>query len=144
MTRVNSPASMPRPLAMVMTATSRWATWEISWARTASISGSSSRRSKPEVAQTTAALGLRPVAKALGTSVSAMATRGLGMSASAHRRSITPCSSGACSGVTSLACMANMAILSLKKYWQKSSPKPMTRMSNRLFKKMKRTPISTA
>ena len=114
MTRVKSPAIMPRPLAIVITATSRWATWEISWARTASISGSSRRRSSPVVAHTTAALGLRPVAKALGTSVWAMATRGLGMSASAHRRSITPCSSGASCGVTSLACMANMAILSLK------------------------------
>ena len=74
------------------------------------------------MAQTTAVLGLRPVAKALGMSVVAMATRGLGMSASAHSRSMTPCSSGACSGVTSLACMANMAILSLKQYWQNKSP----------------------
>ena len=44
--------------------------------------------------QTTAALGLRPVAKALGMSVVAMATLGLGMSASAHSRSTTPCSCG--------------------------------------------------
>ena len=57
---------------------------------------------------------------------------------------MTPCSSGACSGVTSFACMANMAILSLKKYWQKSSPKAMTRMSTRLFKTMKSTPIKMA
>ena len=52
-------------------------------------------------------------------SVVAMATLGLGMSASAHSRSTTPCSSGACSGVTSLACMAYMAILALNQYWQK-------------------------
>ena len=57
---------MPSPLAMVMTATSRWATWEISWASTASISGSSSRRSSPEVAHTTAALGLRPGGEGIG------------------------------------------------------------------------------
>ena len=60
-------------------------------------------------------------------SVWAMATRGLGMSASAQRRSTTPCSSGACSGVTSLACMEYMAILSLNQYWQKISTKAMTR-----------------
>jgi len=64
--RVKSPAITPRPLAIVITATSRWATWEISWARTASISGSSRRRSSPVVAHTTAALGLRPVANAVG------------------------------------------------------------------------------
>ena len=85
---------------MVMTATSRWATWESSWANTASSSGSSSRRMRPDVAHTTALLGLRPVANALGTSVSARATRGFFMSARAHSRSITPWSSGACSGVT--------------------------------------------
>ncbi len=85
--------------------------------------------------QTTAALGLRPVAKALGMSVVAMATRGLGMSASAHRRSTTPCSSGACSGVTSLACMAYMAILALNQYWQNSSPTAMTRIRTRLWRK---------
>jgi hypothetical protein len=100
--------------------------------------------SQSDVAHTTAALGLRPVAKALGMSVSAMATRGLGMSASAQRRSITPCSSGASSGVTSLACMANMAILSLKKYWQKRRPNAMTSIRTRLLRKMKSTPMRTA
>ena len=112
---------MPSPLAMVMTATSRWATCESSCESTASTSGSSSRRSSPDVTQTTDDLGLRPVAKALGMSVVAMATLGLGMSASAHSRSTTPWSSGACSGVTSLACMAYMAILALNQYWQKST-----------------------
>ena len=126
---------MPSPLAIVMTATSRWATWEISWERTASTSGSSSRRSSPVVTHTTADLGLRPVANAFGTSVVAIATFGLGMSASAHSRSTTPCSSGACSGVTSLACMAYMAILALNQYWQKRRPTPMIRMSTRLLRK---------
>ena len=98
--RVTRPASMPRKLAMVMTATSRWATWESSWARTASSSGSSRRRMSPVVAHTTALLGLRPVAKALGTSVSATATRGFFMSAMAQSRSMAPWSWGACSGVT--------------------------------------------
>ena len=79
---------------MVMTATSRWATCESSCESTASTSGSSSRRSSPQVTQTTAFLGLRPVAKALGMSVVAMATCGLGMSASAQRRSTTPWSCG--------------------------------------------------
>ena len=78
------------------------------------------------VTQTTAALGLRPVANALGMSVVAMATLGLGMSARAQSRSTTPCSSGACSGVTSLACMAYMAILALNQYWQNSSANAMT------------------
>ena len=85
---------------MVMTATSRCATCDSSWASTASSSGSSSRRMMPRVAHTTAFLGLRPVAKALGMSTSATATRGFFMSASAHSRSTTPCSSGSCSGVT--------------------------------------------
>ena len=38
----------------------------------------------PVVTQTTERSGERPVAKALGTSMSATPTRGLGMSASAH------------------------------------------------------------
>jgi hypothetical protein len=70
----------------------------------------------PEVAQTTAALGLRPVAKALGMSTSAMATRGLGMSARAHKRSMIPCSSGSCSGVTMCPCIDHRAILSENQY----------------------------
>ena len=129
---------------MVMTATSRCATCEISWESTASTSGSSSRRSRPVVTHTTDDLGLRPVAKALGMSVCAIATRGLGMSASAHSRSTTPCSSGACSGVTSLACMAYMAILALNQYWQNSTANAMTRTRTRLWRKQKRRPMNTA
>ena len=93
--------------------------------------------------QTTAALGLRPVAKALGMSVCAMATLGLGMSASAHNRSTTPWSSGACSGVTSLACMAYMAILALNQYWANSTPTAMIRISTRLCSSAKSTPMNT-
>ena len=63
----------------------------------------------PVVTQTTDRLGERPVAKALGSAVSAIATRGLGMSAMAQSRSIIPCSSGACSAVTSRAPIARMA-----------------------------------
>ncbi len=74
---------------------------------------------RPVVAQTTAELGLRPVAKALGTSVSAMATRGFFMSARAHSRSMTPCSWGACSGVTRWPPMPKRAILSENQYWTK-------------------------
>ena len=43
----------------------------------------------PVVTHTTARLGERPVANALGMSVSAIATRGFGMSAIAQSRSIS-------------------------------------------------------
>src|SRR6266511_3207146 len=86
---------------MVITATSRWATWDSSCDSTASISGSSSRRMSPLVTHSTAAFWLRPVANALGMSESAIATFGLGMSASAQRRSTMPCNTGAPCGDTS-------------------------------------------
>ena len=63
--------------------------------------------------QSTEFLLLRPVAKAFGIDVGAIATRGLSMSASAHSRSTMPCSAGACWGVTSRAPAAASAILSL-------------------------------
>ena len=68
----------------------------------------------PVVTQTTERSGERPVAKALGTDMSATPTRGFGMSARAHSRSIMACSSGACSGVTSRARMAFIATVSEK------------------------------
>ena len=71
----------------------------------------------PVVTHTTARSGERPVAKALGRSMSEMPTRGLGMSARAQSRSIMPCSSGASSGVTSRARIARMAILSEDHHW---------------------------
>ena len=67
------------------------------------------------MAQTTATLLLRPVAKALGMDVGAMATRGLGMLASAHSRSTMACSRAASweeSGVTRRAPDVRRAILS--------------------------------
>ncbi len=116
---------MPTDDAMVITATSRWATWLNSCASTASSSSSGSRRMMPRVAHTTAFLGLRPVAKALGTSVSATPTFGLGMPANAHSRSTMACSCGSCSGVTSLACIENIAILPENQYWEKIAPNMM-------------------
>ena len=95
-----------------MTTTSLWATWDSSWASTPSSSFSSSRAMIPVVTTRTAFLLLRPVAKAFGMSVWAIATRGLGMSASAQIRSIVPCSSGAWAGVTSCAPDARSATLS--------------------------------
>ena len=72
---------------MVITATSLWATWDSSWAMMPSSSSGSRRRSRPVVAHTTVFFWFRPVANALGTSESAMATFGLGRSASAQIRS---------------------------------------------------------
>ena len=69
----------------------------------------------PVVTTRTAFLLLRPVAKAFGMSVRAIATRGLGMSASAHSRSTIPCRRAACSesvGLTSRAPAVFSAILS--------------------------------
>ena len=100
---------------MVITATSLCATCDISCARTPSSSFVSSLRSRPWVTQTTATLLLRPVAKAFGMSPGAIATRGLGMSASAQSRSMTPCSSAAIGpscGLTSCAPAVLSAILS--------------------------------
>src|SRR4029453_17961747 len=141
--RTTSPARMPRKLAMVITATSRWATWDSSWDSTASSSGGDSRRWIPVVTQTTACCWLRPVAKALGRSVSAMATLGLGMSARAQSRSIIWCSSGACSGDTSCPRIAARAIRSEKKYWKNRNPPAITTMSTQLFRIAMRTATKT-
>ena len=59
----------------------------------------------PDVAHTTACFGLRPVANALGMSVSAIATCGFGMSAAAHSLSTIAWSSGASCGVTMRPCI---------------------------------------
>ena len=127
-TRVMTPAMTPRNEAMVMTATSRCATWDISWASTPSSSSGSSLRSRPVVAQTSAVRSLRPVAKAFGTSLRAIATRGLGMSARAQIRSIAPCSSGASCGVTSRAPIPKAAMRSLNQNWAMNRPPAMIRM----------------
>src|SRR5664280_3738520 len=54
--RVINPASTPRKPATVITATSRWATWDSSWASTPSSSSGSNRRSSPVVCATTGLL----------------------------------------------------------------------------------------
>ena len=95
------PATMPADEATVITSTSRCATWESSWASTPSSSSGVSLPMIPVVTQTTARFGERPVANALGMSISEIPTRGLGISARAHSRSIMPCSSGISSGLTS-------------------------------------------
>ena len=110
--RMRKAASMEKKLAIVMTATSRLATWESSCARTPSTSWGSSRRQSPSVTATAACFGLRPVAKAFGMSVGMMATRGLGRSAIAQSRSTIAWSCGASSGPTTLAPAAASAILS--------------------------------
>jgi hypothetical protein len=80
------------------------------------------------VTQTTAWSALRPVANAFGRSTSAIATRGFGMSASAHSRSITPCSSGASCGVTSRARIAFSASVSELYHWNQAIPRATTPM----------------
>ena len=70
---------------------------------------------------------LRPVANALGMSVSAIATAGLGMSAMAHSRSTMACSWGACSGVTTRADIENRATRSEKYHWAHAEPPAMSR-----------------
>src|SRR5215211_6925945 len=141
--RTTIPARMPRKLAMVITATSRWATWDSSCDSTASSSGGDSRRWIPVVTQSTACFWFRPVAKALGMSVSAMATLGLGMSARAQSRSTIWCSSGACSGDTSWPRIAARARRSEKKYWKNRKPPAMTTMSTQLFRIAMRTATKT-
>src|SRR4051795_4204811 len=97
---------------MVITATSLCATCDSSCASTPSSSAGSSRRSSPVVTHTTALSGFRPVANALGMSIVDTAITGLGMSAMAHSRSTTACSSGYSSRPTTFPRIANIAILS--------------------------------
>src|SRR5579859_2036259 len=59
-------------------------------------------------------------------SVSAIATRGLGMSARAHSRSTTPCRSGASAGLTSRAPAVRSAILSDQNNEPNASTAPRT------------------
>src|SRR5829696_5983101 len=132
--RTTNPARMPRKLAMVITATSRWATCDSSCDSTASSSGADSRRMIPVVTHTTACCWLRPVAKALGRSESATATLGLGMSARAHSRSTIWCSSGACWGDTSRPRIADRARRSEKKYWKNRNPPAIRTMSSQLLR----------
>ena len=118
--RVSIAAHIAKKLATVMISTSRFAMCESSWASTASTSCGSSRRQSPVVTATAACFGLRPVAKALGTSVSTIAIFGLGRSASAQSRSTMSCNSGAWSRSTTFAPAAASASLSEVKYWKKA------------------------
>ena len=77
-------ASIEKKLAIVITATSRFAMWVSSCASTPSISWGSSRFMRPCVTATTACFWFRPVANAFGTSVGMTATRGFGQVG--HRR----------------------------------------------------------
>ncbi len=77
---------MAKKLAIAITRMSRWMTWLISWARTASISSASSVFRMPLVTATTECFGSRPVASALGTLLSMMATFGLGIPVRAESR----------------------------------------------------------
>ena len=78
---------------------------------------------------TTACFWLRPVAKAFGTGVSTIATRGFCRSAIAARRSIISCSFGASSGLTIFAPEARRASLSEVKYWKSAMPITITSIS---------------
>src|SRR5215203_3527362 len=134
---------MPRKLAMVITATSRWATWDSSCDSTASSSGVDSRRRMPLVTQTTACCWFRPVAKALGRSESDTATLGLGMSARAQSRSTIWCSSGACSGDTSRPRMEDRAIRSEKKYWKNRNPPATSTATKTTYSRPSRNMVMT-
>jgi hypothetical protein len=84
------------------------------------------------------------VAKAFGTSVSAIATCGLGMLASTQSRSTTACRRGACSGVTILARMEYMAILAEPKYCTESTRRATTRTSSHWMCSISSTATTTA
>ena len=116
---------MPMNEAMVITATSLWATCDSSWASTASSSRSSRLLfSRPVVTTRTEVLVFRPVANAFSIGDGAIATRGLGMLASAVSRSTMPCSlaaRGPSCGVTSRACAVLSAILS--EYQKEPTPR---------------------
>ena len=81
---------------------------------------------RPVVTATAACFGLRPVANALGTSVSTIATRGIGSSAIAASRSIVSKSCGASSRSITFAPAARSASLSDVKYWKNAMPNTIT------------------
>ena len=94
--------------------------------------------------QTVEAFWLRPQAKALGRSVRATATRGLGRSASWQRRSIIPWSSGYSSGSVTRAPIEASAMRSLKKSWASRMTAAMTSTSTALVPRAIRTAMNTA
>ena len=129
--RVISAASIAKKLASVMINTSRFATCESSCASTASTSCGSSLRHSPSVTATAACFGLRPVAKAFGTSLGMIAMRGFGRPAIAQRRSTIACSSGASCGETIFAPDAASASLSDVQYWKTAIPTTISSIGTR-------------
>ena len=91
--------------------------WVSSWPRTPSSSVGDRACISPVVTHTVDLLLERPIANALGISLSTIAIRGLGRSAWMHRRSMMACSSGASWGETSLAPAARRASLSEENTW---------------------------
>ncbi|GGX62335.1 hypothetical protein GCM10010510_03410 [Streptomyces anandii JCM 4720] len=73
------------------------------------------------------------MANAFGMSMLDTATTGLGMSAMAHSRSTTACSSGYSSRSTTLPCIANSAMRSENQYWAASTPAAITTTSTQDF-----------
>ena len=108
--------------AHVMTATSRFLTWASSCPRTASTSRSLRRESRPLRYGYHGVLGLRPVAKALGTWVSMIAIfLGLGISYIWARRSMVAWSQGSSWTDTSRAPVDMRTSLSDMKYWMRDA-----------------------
>ena len=126
---MSSPARIPRKLAIVITATSRWATW-LELVREHGLDLGLVESSQQAGRDADHGVLLVPSG---GEGVRDVALRdrrpcGLGMSAIATSRSTMPCSSGACSRLTILPPIEYRAILSEKKYCTNKMPKPMTRM----------------
>ena len=130
--------------AIVMIITSRFLTCASSCAMTPSSSAGESSFMIPVVAQTVALFCDLPIAKALGISVWATATFGLGRSAWMQRRSIIACSSGASCGVTSRAPIACSASLSDVKNCRASSPPATMRIVTPPAPAAMSTPTSSA
>ena len=107
LTRMNiSTTTVMRPAkttATVITRISRLPTCESSWASTPSSSARSSRARSPVVTATTACLGSRPAANALGALSSIMYKRGFGSPAVIDKFSSMRCNSRNLTGSASLA-----------------------------------------
>ena len=101
-----------KKLAIVITITSRLITCVSSCASTPSSSAGVNSSSRPVVAQIVAVFCERPSAQAFGILALMTATRGFGRSACTQSRSMIECSSGAWATETSLAPIADSAILS--------------------------------
>ena len=119
------------PAATVAMSMSRFLMCASSCAMTPSSSSCGMVLRMPVVTATTALLGLRPVAKALGCSCGATATTGMGSPARWRSRSTIRYSSGACASVTTWARYIRSTSRSEKKYMTKLNRLPMTRAKTR-------------